>query len=56
MRWKHHPEDDENAMPIKTLHKFKQVNSNLSFNDWTIFDPEFLDDYVVGELHGDSYN
>lgn len=30
--WEHHPGDDENATPIKTLYKFKQVDSNPFFN------------------------
>lgn len=54
--WEHHPENGENARPIKTLYKFKLVDGNPSFDDWTIFAPEFPDDYIVGELHGDGYS
>lgn len=56
MRWEYHPGDDENATPIKTLYKFKQVDSNPSFNNWAIFAPEFPDDYIVDELYGDGFS
>ena len=55
MYWEHYSEDDKDTTPIKTLYKFIQVDSDLSFNDWTIYAPEFPDDYIVCELHGDGY-
>lgn len=55
MRWEYHTGDDENATTIKTLYKFKQVDSNPSFNNWATFVPEFPDDYIVDELYGDGF-